>query len=597
MDEDGRVRLPRPLLAAAGLLLVAAMTACTASPEPEPNRPGPEPAVDAAGPDAPFVDAGPDGVAIADGDDWTLPGWIRPAANSGFFSEQADADERVFTRSLDVSWRQLQPERGGPIDRAARGEAQGLAFGSLDGQLADDAPFWMRIFASGVDWAPEWVAEDCDVASYGPDYDGQEHLPIWDECVWGHLMDTYRAVFVDDAVVEGGLAADPRLRFVYVPGAFTWAEFDFDIVSDAADRGDLDLATYRAWHDHAWRDLVELFGEHADKLVYTGEDYPFGPFGEGDDLLAQEAVAAGLGIRTGITEVANFHLSEAPAYGSAIRPDGHLVVDESLPIHDGSRIVATENECYTDCGYTSDDPYYSVRQSNLKALQLRMNWIYVVPGPSYMAEHPEHWDWVRLSQGQTAETSADAWAAFRDAEDRYWAEARDAGELGRFADESAWPGLPWVRNLERWLVQVDEPGSVAHRTDVDTHVGDLEAENGTAHEGLSTDVAAGDTGFALDVDERFAAAAGDAPVVLKVTYLDAGAGSFAIETPAGGSPAVERSGAAVADGAWRTATIALPDGALAAESSGGGASRLRIALADGADDLVVRFVRLVRVEG
>ena len=65
----------------------------------------------------------------------------------------------------------------------------------------------MRIFASGVDWAPQWVIDDCDVHGYGPDYDGELQLPIWDECVWGHLMDPYRRVFVDE-----GLAADPRFE-------------------------------------------------------------------------------------------------------------------------------------------------------------------------------------------------------------------------------------------------------------------------------------------------------------------------------------------------------------------------------------------------
>src|SRR5690606_21031218 len=141
----------------------------------------------------------------------------------------------------------------------------------------------------------------------------------------------YRAVFVD-----AGLAADPRLRFVYVPGAFTWAEYDYEMVSAAVETGDLDEEQYLAWYAPAWADLVELFGDNAHKLVFTGEDYPFGPFGEADDLLAADAVAAGMGIRTGITELANFHLSEAPAYGSRIEPNGHLVVDESLPIHNGT---------------------------------------------------------------------------------------------------------------------------------------------------------------------------------------------------------------------------------------------------------------------
>lgn len=546
--------------------LLATMTACT------PETPVKPPATDTDGPDFAFVEPGADGYTIADGDDWSLPEWARPAPNSGYFSEDGSEKDRVLVRSVDFSWRQLQPTKGGAIDTATSGDAQGMSFASYDDQLKQDGAFWMRIFASGESWAPEWVQEDCGVKTYGPDYDGEKHLPIWDECVWGHLMDTYRSVFVDK-----GLAADPRLKFVYVPGAFTWAEYDYEMIGAAFESGDLDFATYKKWYDHAWTDLVELFGENAHKLVFTGEDYPFGPFGEQDDLLATQAVDAGMGIRTGITEMFNFHLNESPSYGSRIEPNGHMVVDESLPIHDGTRVVATENECYTDCGYTTDDPYYAVRQSNLKALQLRMNWIYIVPGPSYVAEFPEHWDWVRLSMGQKANTSPDAWAALRDAEDTYW----NNNELGRFADPEAWPSLPYVRNLERWLVQVDEPGSVAHRSEADVRSDVFEEDNGTAYEGLITAVAEGDTGFAFEIDERFADAAASAPLVAKVTFLDSGSGGFTVDTDAGSSVVVPRG----ATGEWRTATVALPDGAT---------STLRVSLVDGADDLVVRFVRLVR---
>jgi hypothetical protein len=569
----------RRLLAAAAL--VALLAGCTAPTAPAPSPTPSGPPRDTGGPDAAFIDAGDTGVTITDGDDWTLPGWVRPASNSGFFSEDASPADRVLTRSVDFSWRQLQPTHG-ELDLTSTGSAQGMDFESWNDQLegaGSDGAFWMRIFASGVDWAPQWVVDDCKVHGYGPDYDGQLQLPIWNECVWGHLMDTYKKVFVDE-----GLAADPRLKIVYVPGAFTWAEYDYETINSAVDAGDLDLATYLKWYDHAWSDLVTLFGADSDKLVFTGEDYPFGEFGPDDDLLAAQATAAGMGIRTGITELSNFHFSEAPAYGSSVQPNGHLVVDES--VHDPARIYATENECYNDCGYTTDDPYYAVRQSNLKALQLRMNWIYVVPEPSYLAEYPEHWDWVRLSMGQTAGTSADAWADLRDATDEYWSDDNvDPAELRRFADPAQWVDRPFVRNLERWLVQVDEPGSVAHRTQVDTHKNVFESDNGTAYEGLSTAVAAGDTGFVFDVDPDFAEAAKGSRLVLKVTYRDDGAGSFRADTSGGSSVAVERTG----DGAERTATLALP--AL------GGDRRIRISLADGADDLIVRFVRLVRVEG
>lgn len=530
----------------------------------------------ADGPAFPLVDAGPDGVRITDGDDWSLPAWVRPAVNSGFFSEDASAKNRVEVRSVDLTWRQLRPVAGGPLDRTATGEAQEMALAGLDDQLAEPGDFWMRLFASGKDWAPAWVQKTCGVATYGPDYDGQRHLPIWNECVWSELLDTYRMLFLDT-----GLAADPRLRFVYVPGAFTWAEYDYDIIDAAVSSGDLDKAAYLAWYSHAWTDLVELFGEHATKLVFTGEDYPFGPFDDADDLLAAQAVAAGMGIRTGITELSNFHLNEAPAYGSRIQPDGHLVVDETLPIHSGRYVVATENECYTDCGYHTDDPYYAVRQSNLKALQLRMNWIYVVPGPSYLAEYPEHWDWVRHSIGHTAADSADAWAAFRDAEDTYW----QNNGLARFADPTQWPSLPYVRNLERWLVQVDEPGSVAHRTTADVHAEVFEVDNGTAYEGLSTKVADGDTGFVLEADPAFATAAAGGPNLVKVTYLDSGTGEFSVTTDTGSTAAVARQDS----GTWRTATLAMPEGSLDAAHR-----RLRIGLASGAEDLVVRFVRVLR---
>lgn len=584
--SKGWVDDTRSLSLSKGRLLALVMTGgvlmgCS-SPQPVVLAPSESPSASVmpseqpGGPVFELVDAGATGVRITEGDDWSLPAWVRPAANSGFFSEEASVKHGVEVRSIDLSWRQVRPTADGPLDRTATGKAQGMSFAGLDDQLAEPGPFWMRLFASGETWAPQWVAEKCGVVSYGPDYDDQRHLPIWSECVWTELLATYRMLFIDT-----GLAADSRLRFVYVPGAFTWAEYDYEMIAAAVDAGDLTEADYLAWYGHAWTDLVELFGDQAHKLVFTGEDYPFGPFEDADDLLAAQAVAAGMGVRNGITELANFHLNEAPAYGSRIEPNGHLVVDETLPIHSGRYVVATENECFTDCGYTTDDPYYAVRQSNLKALQLRMNWIYVVPGPSYFAEYPEHWDWVRLSMGHTAADSADAWAAFRDAQDTYW----ENNGLARFTDSAQWPSLPYVRNLERWLVQVDEPGSVAHPTEADVHAEVFEPDNGTAYEGLSTSVGNGDTGFVLEADPRFAAAAAEGSNLIKITYLDSGTGEFTVTTEAGSTAAVVRKDS----GTWRTATLALPDDALTSEHR-----RLRIALADGADDLVVRFVRVVR---
>lgn len=75
--------------------------------------------------------------------------------------------------------------------------------------------------------------------------------------------------------------------------------------------------------------------------------------------------------------------------------------------------------------------------------------------------------------------------------------------------------------------------------------------------------------------------------VIKVTFLDRGHGSFAVTSGPATTAAVERTGS----GRWRTATLSLP----APLSSLGPAPRLRLGLAEGSDDLVIRFVRVVRV--
>lgn len=513
-------------------------------------------------------------ITVADGDDWSLPDGVVAAEDTGFFSEDADPAHGVDVRSVDVSWRQLQPAGPGSIDWHSSGSAQGLEFEPLVAQLTQPGPFWMRIFASGVDWAPEWVVKDCGVPTYGPDYDGQRHLPIWEDCVWGHLSALYRLLYEEEA-----LASDPDLRFVYVPGAFTWVEYDYEMITIAAARGDLTLDRYLTWYRAMLADLVSIFGSHRDKLVFTGEDYPWGPFGEADDLLAREAVDAGMGIRTGIPELSNFHLSEAPAYGSHIGQDGHLIVDDRAPPHDG-RVIATENECFNDCGFSTMDPYYSVRQTNLKSLQLRVNWLYVVPGPSYMDDFSEHWEWVRLSLGRSAGDAPDAWAALRDAEDMYWADD----------DTIDWPTRPVVRNLERWLVQRDvAPDGRVVRSTADVHVAELEPDNGTAYEGLRTDRAGGVDTFYFDLDDRFFGDEAPHRVLVKVTYLDEGTGAFAIEHAGGISEPVERQG----DGVWRTATVPIE----AFAATGGLAEGTDFAIrAREGDDLTVRFVRLVRAD-
>lgn len=524
-------------------------------------------------------------------DDWSLPAWAVVSSNSGFFSEIADASHDVGVRVVDLSWRQLEPAPGVYDTSAALSVVPGyyedLDFSSLPDQLAAPGDVWLRFWVSDVELSPAWLSSECPglLPIDGLGYENDEHWPIWDDCVWSHARDAWRHL-----LLTAGVRSDPRVRFVYAPGAFTYSEFDFDLV----DASGVSFAVFDAWFGTMTSDLVAIAnGENADpaddaahKLVYTGEDYPFSSFDAADDLLARDAVAAGMGVRTGITELFNFHLSHVPAYGTTIDADGHMTTDESWDAFAPGRVRATENECYVDCGYTTDVPYYAVKMSDLKALQLRINWIYVVPqvdagaddSPSFLDSYPELWEWVRLSIGKTPFDSPDAWVALRDAEDRYWLED----------DSLSWDGAPYVKNLERWLVQRDvAPDGVSRRgsTVMSDAVGDGGGENGRAYEGR-----AGSPWLYFDADERFLSAAES--VDLKVTWLDSGTGDWSVEYATAGGTAASAPVARTDSGEWRTTTIRLEDAVF--DDSLAGATDFRIGSTS--DGLEVRFVRLVKID-
>lgn len=523
-------------------------------------------------------------ISVVPGEDWSLPGWVQPAPDTGFFSEEASPAHHVHLRVVDLTWRQLKPSES-TFSTTTADSVYGMTFPSWDDQLAGSDPFWLRIWISGTDWAPAWARTACGVTTVGHGYENDPHLPIWNACLWEKATAMLREV-----LIERGLRSNPRLRFFYVPGAFTWCEFDFDIPEIAANNGDLTFPQFSSWFHGAIDDLVAIAnGENGDpsddfawKLVHTGEDYPFSSWGAADDFLARDAVEAGTGIRTGITEVFNFHLSEIPAYGTTIDPLGYLATDEAAPAFERGRVRASENECYDACGFTVPPGlrFYAIKMSNLKALQMRLNWLYVVPEDSYLDTYPGHWDWVRRSLGQSVYSSADAWAALREAEDTYWLDD----------DSRTWQGKPWIRNLERWLVQRDVPGSVSRRGS-ESFVEVLDPSNGTAWEGRRTHRAEGQEGLALFVDDRFLPPGRTFAVDLKVLFRDGGSGSWRVAYPSAGGTVLSDPVTFVGDGAWKTATLRL-DAALWNGALAHGADLRLVAL--GPADLEVRFVRLVK---
>ena len=148
-----------------------------------------------------------------------------------------------------------------------------------------------------------------------------------------------------------------------------------------------------------------------------------------------------------------------------------------------------------------------------------------------------------------------------------------------------------MRNLERWLRQNDVAPDGIVRRGTDVRANEPTPENGTAYEGLRTQISLGRNSIYLDLDERFFAG-GVVPVEVKVTYRDSGTGSFRIDYPAAGGVTSTAPQTYTNTGGWRTATFSLPD-ALWNDSLP--AATTCASSPTGPADLEVRFVRVVRL--
>ncbi|KAK5576736.1 hypothetical protein RB653_007880 [Dictyostelium firmibasis] len=459
----------------------------------------------------PFIYSSVSGPDLKSGDDWSVPGWATITTNSGFFSEETSTSSNINVGVFDVAWRQLNPSKD-VYTYTATATVKDMAFQSFNTQNSTTKSFWMRIWNSGVDWAPTWIQSYCSVGSIGKDYDGDSHLPIWNSCVWGEIKKMYSHIFLDL-----NMRADPRLKFIYVPGAFNWCEFDLTEVGNYSTVTGYSYTSFNTWFQQAMQDLVDIFGPYSYKLVYTGEDYPFDVdnWPATKNLLARDAVSKGMGIRNGITEIFNFHLSQIPAYGVTIdTTTGYLNFNKSWPLQSNpNRVIGTENECYNDCGFTvaSANIYYAVKMSNIKALQMGVNWLYLVPSTSYISTYSDFYNWIRYSLGKQSNTAFDAWATLRNAQDTFWS-----------SDNSLnWPGKPYIKNLETNLLQRDIKGG-AYTKNGSTKKTNIYGGNndlGISYEGRQTDIASGNNTMSFFLDDQFSFGT-IKNVQIKVTYLD-----------------------------------------------------------------------------
>ena len=461
----------------------------------------------------------------------SLPDWVQPSLNAGLVGEAAAPELNVPMRAVQVTWRQINPDnpddpdypdnpKTGVFSQTGTGHAEDISMRSLADQLADGGPFWMRIWASGIDWAPQWVINKCNVSAIGTDYNGEGHLPLWNSCVWEEYLKMMRQVFIG-----WDLRSNPDFRFLWVPGGFAWCEFDFEVITQAANNG-LTFSTFNSWFQQAMYDLANIFNgenqdpadDQANKLVYTGKDYPNGPWGTDGDGLALDAVTQGMGIRISNAELFNYHNNQLPSCGTRITSDGHVEIDESALIRQNGRLVVAELTCFNDCGYTTNDTEYAVRLAALKALQLRVDYLHVLPLHSYIEVYPALWNYVRLSLGKKPADSPDAWVVLREYEDTFWTTDTTV----------SWTGSPWLKNMERFLVQRDVTPNGVSQPGSEQKDQVWDARNGRSYEGRKTNHQSGSDFLYFDINDQFLNQA-SVPVKLQITYLDEGDNAWWVE--------------------------------------------------------------------
>ena len=110
-----------------------------------------------------------------------------------------------------ASWRQLHPSPTTFVttgaDRIAPGYESELEMDVLADVMQGDVPYWLRVFTSAEDWAPEWIFDACpDVQRVHDEDRGVDNLPIWDECVWRHMRNMFTVLLGDCTVIADGTA-------------------------------------------------------------------------------------------------------------------------------------------------------------------------------------------------------------------------------------------------------------------------------------------------------------------------------------------------------------------------------------------------------
>jgi hypothetical protein len=506
-----------------------------------------------------------------EGEDWSLPPWVRPSRYSGIQISPKLVSTGFpgrIQRAVNASWREVEPAEGMFDFSGLRREIiEASEGGKFAVKMGLGASVWeTRYFRSlqdqtvrktDVGTAPRWLKD------HGiPLIEERPNKSIPFQVV---NMDIYhpeyhrRYLTLVEAFGRSGIPQMEEfdLCYLHLVSGSRGEEGAGPPVDDPRRR--LYEERLRAWAD-AFRGV-------AHKLCVVS----------GDDEDLKLALRLGMGQRNGFVEHYLLHAPN-PGLGQKLDADGYLVVDEMCPLIAENRASGDENEEYTSGHVERFGPIetfpHRYREATLRTLQMRRNFVWAEGGPWLI--NPPLLHYLALELGKTARDAPDAWCYLRES-------VVKGGKNGR----------P-VKNFERWLFQRDADGA---RTEATGKV-EVPPQMFEFHRDHLYDLTARQTrkdkGQALirfGVDEAFLAG-GPHAVAVKITYLDRGNAEWELEYFNDAGAVATRAVRCGDSGAARTITFILTDACF----PGRGYDGLDVQIRALRGDAVIRLVRVIKVD-
>jgi hypothetical protein len=533
-------------------------------------------------------------------DDWSLPAYVSKSDNAGLYWEYVfkDAD------NLLVTWKQLNPSENV------------YNWSILDQATSLNIPFFLRIWASDTTHIPQWVKTKyptMPVLHWGapgetyPDLLGN-NSPSNFYALWhpGFTQEFKKFLM---AFKAKNYLSNPNLKFMYVPSAWRWNEWELGpMLQQIKTNAPISPTSFVSWFKEHLDDYADASNGYPHKMVFTGFGRIENPLYYGGDanwflalndttngnnILTNYAVSLGMSVREGAQEYFNSS-NDSFAWGApskTINNINYQFIDETNPLHNNPlRIIGTENEGFCDPAMLDICSYYHIKMSTLKALQLRVNWLNT--RDAYIKSYKPIFEYARLTMNKTVKNSPDAWVSLRQTYDPYFS----ANPPLPIYNSPAWVHrvtLPY-RNWEKWLYQRDVPidGIVTPVYQLNSNH-QFDIWNLKAFEALRTNQAKGSNYMYFDVDDAFIKG-GTNSVQIKITYLDNFAGNWWVEYDAANNESATKKSTEVINSntnTWKTITINIIDAGFTNRQNGGMDFRI---YNGGKNDMSVRFVRLIK---